>query len=793
MNELYQQALLYQKQKQYAQAWSCYQKILKQNPNDLLALHGMANILYQKKEYIRAIEIYEQLLTVQSFNSDLWYRCGMAYAKLEDAKAIECFRKVLKIHPVTDIKPRQTTQLQLAKALKRDQQLIKARKLGKKLFQKNKDNISVLSLLGEIAQLEQEKEIALEYFQKIIALAPQNAIGYLNAGVSAFQLEKLELAINYLTQAQQLHPNWTKAYHELAVCHQAMGNSKQAEQFLKQALKIDAKDPDNYRKLSDYYRAQGDAKRSLDYGKKLLEILPEDREMLYHVGQSYGLLGYAEGSLPYFKKAYQVEPDAQAAYALGNTHNSLKQIEKATYWFEKTISYDAQHYAARYNLGFLRMDICDWDNRTTDIAELVATLEEHMASEMHDMNIPFLFFNYFHIPMGLHRQMNEFFAKSKLKNTALLKKQVQFLPDKKEKEILRIGYMSPDFRDHPVGRLVADLFQHHDRSKVKVYAYFLTPNNKDDYATKIVETCDVYREFGFSSTVDAAQQIYDDKIDILIDLAGHTANHRIDILALQPAPIQAHLIGYPSTTGQPFIQYYLGDKYLTPLSQQSFYTEKIWQLPSAFVGSRLPIPEITLTRRELGLPEDSFVFVGFNRPAKIEPELFQSWLNILKAVENSVLWLSEMLEKPKNNLIRFALKEGISKERLIFSVKHPYDIYLKSHQLADLFLDTWHYSAGSTAVAALSAGLPMITVIDEQNASRMGACIMAAGGLEDLICNDLKAYEKLGIQLARNPRLLEKYKRILKQSNDQILLFDNPQFVRNLEDAFQKIYELWRN
>ena len=767
------------------QAWLAYQAVLKVAPKHAPSLLAMANILYRQKAYKRAIEIYNHLLESQPLNVDIRYRCGMAYAKLGEDKAIPYFKKVLKIHPASETKIRSIVQLQLAKALKRAGKKEEAQKIGELLIQHNPKNASALSLLGELAQQQKEIAQAYQYFLKVTELIPTNAAAFLNLGTSCLVLNKVEEAISNLEQALKLRPNWVKVYRELAQCYQHKGQAKLAVEYLQKAIQLAPSDKENYQRLTAFYNNQGDYKKSIKYGKEHLEIDPNNSKVHYNLGLAFNHLGYAAGSLSYFKKAYQLDANAQSAYAIGNVNNSLKDIKEAKHWFEQALVHDSDYYAAIYNLLFQKMDVCDWSNRKADEARLIGTLTKHLETDQFNQSIPSLYFNYFDLPLTLHLKMNKYVDKGNKKSIELLKRQVNFVHNKKQKKVLNIGYISPDFRDHPVGRLVANLFQYHDRTKVKIFTYFLTPYDaQDSYAKQIAADSDVYRDFSFADTVSAAQQIYADEIDILIDLAGHTANHRMPILALQPAPIQAHLIGYPDTTGADSFQYYLGDIYLTPNYLQPYYTEKIWHLPTAFLGAKMDLPDIETTKTQMDLPEDAFVFVGFNRAAKIEPELFQCWMNILAAVSNSVLWLSDFPEVAKNNLVHFAERQGIESSRLIFSIKHPYPIYLKSHQLGDLFLDTWHYSAGSTAIAALSEGLPMLTCKADNNASRMGACIVAAASLPELICDDLDEYQRKAIMLAKNPVLLKSYKERLIREGATVPLFNNQQFVKHLEVAF---------
>jgi predicted O-linked N-acetylglucosamine transferase (SPINDLY family) len=494
--------------------------------------------------------------------------------------------------------------------------------------------------------------------------------------------------------------------------------------------------------------------------------------------------------LPYFEKAYSLNPTAQAAYAIGNIHQTNKALNQADEWFQKTLEQDEEYYTATYQLIANRAAHADWSQRTEDERLILETLKTHIDSGNINLPLPTLYFNYFNIPMEWHKAFNEHYAKAHEQRGEQLRKQFPIQHQIEPKKRLKIGYISPDFRNHPVGRLVADLFQHHDRTQFDIYAYSLsTAKANDPFYPRIKAGVDVYRELAFTPTVEAARQIVADGIDILIDLGGHTAHTRPDILAMQPAPIQAHMIGYPNTMGAKYMQYILADQYLVPEHVFEYYTEKVVHLPAAFVGALPQLPDMELTRKEVGLPEEGIVFVGFNRPSKIEPEIFSAWLQILKAVDGSVLWLSDLPKRTRNNLRQVAKRQQVNPSRLYFSEWQPYGKYLKSHQLCDLFLDTWHYSAGSTAVAALGAGLPVLTITDDGNASRMGACIVAAAGLKDIVCENVESYVRKAIQLAQQPELLQYYKDHLREHRAELLLFDNERFARGLEGAF---WGMWR-
>ncbi len=214
-----------------------------------------------------------------------------------------------------------------------------------------------------------------------------------------------------------------------------------------------------------------------------------------------------------------------------------------------------------------------------------------------------------------------------------------FVHTKQRPDRLRVGYLSPDFRRHPVGILLHELFARHDREAFEVYAYALVPAD-DEYTHRIREGCDAFVDVSLMSPEQAARRIHADGVHLLIDLGGYTAHTRTAILALEPAPVQAHFLGYPNTMGADFVPYLLADAWIVPEALAPYYTEQIVYLPQAFVGSPLEMAEAPVTRAAFGLPADAVVFCCFNARYKIEPTVFDAWMRILRRVPESVLWLS---------------------------------------------------------------------------------------------------------------------------------------------------------
>jgi predicted O-linked N-acetylglucosamine transferase (SPINDLY family) len=280
------------------------------------------------------------------------------------------------------------------------------------------------------------------------------------------------------------------------------------------------------------------------------------------------------------------------------------------------------------------------------------------------------------------------------------------------------------------------------------------------------------------------------EIDIAVDLGGYTAKARTDIFAMSAAPIQLSYIGYLGTMGADYYDYLIADPVMIPKASQKYYAEKIVYLPSFQVNDSTDLPpEITLTRKEVGLPEDGFVFCCFNNTYKFTPTIFDSWARILKQVENSVLIVYANNETSKSNLSEEIKHRGIDPSRLIFGDSLPKPKYLARYRTADLFLDTHPYNAGTTASDALKMGLPMITYLGNSYQARMGASIVSALNLPELITNSLEEYEALAIELATHPEKMQAIKDKLASNLTTAPLYNTKLFVKNLESAYTTMYE----
>jgi predicted O-linked N-acetylglucosamine transferase (SPINDLY family) len=359
---------------------------------------------------------------------------------------------------------------------------------------------------------------------------------------------------------------------------------------------------------------------------------------------------------------------------------------------------------------------------------------------------------------------------------------------------IRIGYYSSDFHDHATAHLMTELFELHDKNNFELIAFSFGPDTKDEMRQRLAKAFEQFIDVRFKSDKDIALMSRDMGIDIAVDLKGCTKDHRMDIFSYRAAPIQVNYIGFPGTMAAEYIDYIIADPTLIPIESQQHYSEKVVYLPNSYqVNDRQRvISEKVFNKEELGLPKDSFTFCCFNNNYKITPHTFDGWVRILKAVEDSVLWLFEDNPTAVINLRKEAQTKGIDPNRLVFAKRMKLPEHLARHRAADLFIDTLPYNAHTTASDALWAGLPVLTCMGESFASRVAASLLNAIELPELITTTQEQYEATAIELATNPEKLKAIKDKLEKNRLTTALFDTPRFTKHIEAAYTQMYERYQ-
>ena len=353
---------------------------------------------------------------------------------------------------------------------------------------------------------------------------------------------------------------------------------------------------------------------------------------------------------------------------------------------------------------------------------------------------------------------------------------------------IRVGYLSGDLCLHAVGLLVPELLELHDRERFEVFAFCWSREDGSAQRKRLVAGVDHLVRIDRLDDLTAARLIAGHGIDILVDLQGLTSGARPAILGMRPAPVQVSYLGFPGCSGIPGVDWIVADRFVMPPEQLPYSTEKPLYLERCYqVSDRqreiAPLP----TRATYGLPEDAFVFCSFNNNFKFTEDVFDSWMRIVRSVDGSVLWLLADNDWARENMLARAERLGVARDRLRFAPRVSPADYLARFTLADLVLDTFPYNAGTTASDALWMGTPILTLSGRSYISRMAGSLLTHVGLPELVTESLVDYERLAIQLGRQPQRVASYKRYLAEHGRASPLFDVPGFVRDLESEFERL------
>jgi len=666
----------------------------------------------------------------------------------------------------------------------------------------------ILKSLGEFTE-------AISYFSKAIAIEPKNSQAYLNKGNALIELQAFEEALSCYNTAIELQGDYALAYsnrastfHNLKKYQEALGDYQKAlmlqpntpqtllnqgntlrelrlfEQALNSydlAIKIDPQYDEAYMNKGLALKEQGELNQAIDHYNHAIRIHSQYAEAFSNRGIAQLDLGDLNSSVASFDSAIFIKPNYGDAYLnLGIAQNRLGELKESLRCFDIALGLKPDYKFIPGTRMHLKMQMCQWDNFDHEVHTLSdQIIAKHKATPtlalLAMMDSPKLQYEAACI-WGQHHHPE---------NHAL----EDITPHPRNRKI-RIGYFSADFYYHAVSILMAGVFEFHNKDTFEIYAFSLRSRSPDLMTERLQGAFDHFLNVENASDKEIASMARDLGIDIAIDLGGYTEGSRTNIFAYRAAPIQVSYIGYLGTMGLDYIDYLIADPVLIPENTQDFYSEKILYLPNYQANdSSRSISTRKLNRADVGLPEDAFVFCSLNNNYKITPTTFNCWMRILRQVENSVLYVYVDNDFAQSNLIQEAEKRGISSSRLIFTRRVALDDYLLRYKLADLFLDTHPYNAGTTASDALWVGLPVITYPGESFASRIATSILTAIDLPELITRNQLEYETLAINLAKNPEKLKLIKEKLARNRLTTPLLNTALFTKHLEMGFEAVMD----
>jgi protein O-GlcNAc transferase len=625
---------------------------------------------------------------------------------------------------------------------------------------------------------------AEQLYRQIVETSPDQIVALNNRGVALERLDRMDEALASIDSALAIRPDYADAHYNRGIVLLRMRRFDEALASYDQALAIR---PDYAEALSNRGIAMmelhrlDDALASFDAA---LAIKADYAEACYNRGIVLMRLERANEALSSFDSALAIRSDyAAASFNRGVALQGLKRHQEALATFDRILAADPDHPHALSALATSALETCDW-TLTEDISRRL----KRRIVDQQGFIAPFVLLFYSDDP-----SLQLACAKNFVRHTIAALPRLPQRPAGRHEKI-RIAYLSADFRNHPMSQLMAELFGLHDRARFEVIGISFGPDDRSEIRARVAAAFDQFYDLRAESDRDIAALVSDLKIDIAIDLMGHTRNSRPGISAHRGAPIQVSYLGFPGTTGAGFIDYVIADAIVLPLDQQRFYTEEIVHLPETYWvnDSKLKISEQVPTRAEAGLPDRGFVFCCFNKGAKITAPVFEVWMRLLAAVDGSVLWLLRDNAVAESNLRKEAARRGIDPGRLVFAGKLALDRHLARHRLADLFLDTLPYNAHTTASDALAAGLPLVTCLGKTFSGRVAASLLSAAGLAELVTQSLVEYEALALKLAKDGEYLGDVRARLAQNRKNSPLFDTDRFRRHIEAAYVTMYERWQ-
>lgn len=612
---------------------------------------------------------------------------------------------------------------------------------------------------------------ALPQFERATRLAPREPLYWLNRAVVERRLKRFESAMDSARRAFDLDRRHIVACHQLVELLRLNYRDEQALQALEELDPATPRDTQHWRLAGALRMAQRHWEPAAQAWLQVLAEQPADIEAYIQLGFALAnLKRHAEGA-ECFRTVTLLEP---------------QQLGAALY---------AMHYAAW---------ACDWVQGRGDVQRVRESLAIALRDGQAPTFSPFALLAAEDDPL-LQRRLAEVEAARIARDTRALAGWAPFPGgadghpqawQRVQHGRVRVGFVCADFRLHATSILLVQTLENLDRSRFEVVLYAHGTGDESALSQRVRAAGDLLVDTREMIAEVQAQRIRDDGIAVLVDLCGYTANSRLGVFALRPAPVQAAWLAYPGTTGSDYIDYLIGDPVVTPLAHAAHYSECIAQLPVCYQATdeRREHPQPVDSRAACALPEDAFVFASFNQSYKITEPVFDAWCRILARVPGSVLWLLVPEAEARERLHAQALQRGIAAQRLVFAPFVAQAAHLARLPQADLFLDTFPCGAHTTCNDALWMGLPVLTLRGQTFAARVAASLLHACDMPEMVADDLPAYETLAVALATHERArLSALRERLWDERRELALFDNTRLAAGLADLLGRMVQRWRD
>ncbi|MCK9688226.1 tetratricopeptide repeat protein [Scleromatobacter humisilvae] len=774
LDHLMAQAQALQHAGRAGEAERVYREVLRREPRHVDALHSLGMLAFQVGHPQIAADLIGQALAVDPHDAVVHGNLGYVLHVLgRHDEALQSLERALALRPgmLEALNNRGNTLSALGRHEEAIASFDRALSVRPDYVEAAYNRGNALHAAGRLVQ-------ALAAYDAVIAARADIAQAHNNRARVLQDLGRQDEALAAYERAVALAPTYAQAIAGRGTARLALKDAAAALADFDAALRIDPQHASAHEGRGGALfalRRWGDAVPAFT---RCLEIAPTRLDARLQRGNALHELRRHEDAIADFDTVLAATPGvAGVACNRGNALLALKRYDEAALAFERVLALDTAYPYALGKRVHAQMMACDWRGLDALVAQVHAGVEHGRA-----VIEPFAYQAIAADPMWL-RRCAELFAADQFPPQAALVAPGQRLGNAR----IRVGYLAGEFRNQATSILAVELFELHDRQRFEIVAF---DNGWDDGSTvrrRMNSAFDEVVSIAALPDDEAARAVADRRIDILVNLNGWFGLGRTGVFARRPAPVQVNYLGFPGTLGAPYLDVIVADAQTIPAGEEGAYVERVVRLPHSYQpNDRQRAIGAPTTRAEQGLPDDAVVFACFNNTYKITPETFASWMRILAAVDGSVLWLLQDNDAATRNLREAASSHGIAAGRLHFAPRIRLDDHLARHACADLFLDTLPYNAHTTASDALWAGLPVLSCRGTSFPGRVGASLLHALGVADeLLVDDVAAFESRAIELARDQARLAHVRERLARARTTAPLFDTPACCAALERAYE--------
>jgi predicted O-linked N-acetylglucosamine transferase (SPINDLY family) len=618
---------------------------------------------------------------------------------------------------------------------------------------------------------------AIACYERVIAVNPRHAGAIRSRADTLLELGRGDDALAGFEQALALDPDDADARFGHGNALVALDRADEALAEYARVLAARPGHVDALNNCGSVLLAQHRPAEALAHLQRAIGLRPGDAGILNNLGIAQGDLGQAHEALASFDRAVAARGDyAEGWFNRGAALLDLQRHDEAASSFARVVELAPDYPFAAGQQLHARMLCCDWEG----VGPLLERVREGVRTGLRTIE-PFAFHGICDDLAELARCASTYATARYPAHRKPLGDDVRYHHGK-----IRVGYLCGEFRAHATSLLMAGVWEAHDRERFELVAFDNGHDDGSELRRRIVAAFDEVVPIAALDDAAAAAAVRAREIDVLVNLNGYYGLGRQGVFARRPAPVQVNYLGFPGTLGAPYVDYLVADRHVILREDERHYAECVVRLPDSYQANddRRAVDPHVPSRAEEGLPDDGFVFCCFNNSYKITPEVFAVWMRLLMRVPHSVLWLVQTTPVAARNLRREAERRGVAPERLVFAPYRDPARHLARHRLADLVLDTLPYNAHTTGSDALRSGVPVVTVRGRSFAGRVGASLLHAVGLPELVTESLPEYESLAWTLATDAAALAAMRGKLARLLEDCALFDTGRFTRHLEAAF---------